>query len=392
MWIEREISASLLERKALGILALVGVRQAGKSALLRRVDPTRRWVSLDDIGLRDLANQDPDLLLRTHPPPLIVDECQLAPPLFPALKRLVDDRRAAGLRDTAVWLTGSHQLLIDSRIKESLAGRATFRTLHPLSISELASAGLQAGALFRGGFPELVWDSAPSPVDYFDAYLRTVVERDVVLAAGITKTTPFTRLVRLLALRVGNLLNLSELARDAAVAVSTASDWVSALERMGLVHLVSPMAPSLSSRLVKTPKVFLCDTGLAARLQGWTTPEQLSASPQVGALFENQVLLEVLKTRDHHGLPWSIHHWRTRDGEEVDLVVESTPGRRVALECKWTRPRSRNLVRPRALTNALGDLPFWVVSELGPTALRNDGTGFVGLDDLGRTLREALDG
>ncbi|HRE88325.1 MAG TPA: ATP-binding protein [Myxococcota bacterium] len=392
MWIEREISASLLSRKALGILALVGVRQAGKSALLRRADPNRRWVSLDDIGLRDLANQDPDLLLRTHPPPLIVDECQLAPPLFPALKRLVDDRRAAGLRDTAVWLTGSHQLLIDSRIKESLAGRTTFRTLHPLSISELASAGLQAGALFRGGFPELVWDSAPSPVDYFDAYLRTVVERDVVLAAGITKTTPFTRLVRLLALRVGNLLNLSELARDAAVAVSTASDWVSALERMGLVHLVSPMAPSLSSRLVKTPKVFLCDTGLAARLQGWTTPEQLSASPQVGALFENQVLLEVMKARDHHGLPWSIHHWRTRDGEEVDLIVESTPGRRVALECKWTRPRSRHLERPRALAHALGDIPFWVVSELGPTALRTDGTGFVGLDDLSRTLRDALDG
>lgn len=92
------------------------------------------------------------------------------------------------------------------------------------------------------------------------------------------------------------------------------------------------MAPSLSSRLVKTPKVFLCDTGLAARHQGWNNPEQLSASPQAGALFENQVLLEVLKARDHHGLPWSVHHWRTRDGEEVELVVESTPGRRVALE------------------------------------------------------------
>jgi predicted AAA+ superfamily ATPase len=297
----------------------------------------------------------------------------------------------AGLRDTAVWLTGSHQLLIDSRIKESLAGRATFRTLHPLSVSELATAGKQGGALFRGGFPELVWESAPDPVDYFDGYLRTVVERDVVLATGITRTTAFTRLVRLTALRVGNLLNLSELARDAAVAVSTAGDWISALERMGIVHLVAPMAPSLSSRLVKTPKVFLCDTGLAARLQGWTTPEQLSASPQVGALFENQVLLEVLKTRDNHARPWSVHHWRTRDGEEVDLVIESSPGRRVALECKWARPRVRSLGRPSALAGALGPIPFWVVSELGPTAIGADGLGFVGLDDLGARLREALD-
>jgi predicted AAA+ superfamily ATPase len=390
-WIERDILDSLRSRNALGILALVGVRQAGKSALLRRVEPARRWVSLDDIGLRELALQDPDLLLRSHPPPLIIDECQLAPPLFPALKRLVDDRRVAGLRDTAVWLTGSHQLLIDSRIKESLAGRATFRTLHPLSVSELATAGKQGGALFRGGFPELVWESAPDPVDYFDGYLRTVVERDVVLATGITRTTAFTRLVRLTALRVGNLLNLSELARDAAVAVSTAGDWISALERMGIVHLVAPMAPSLSSRLVKTPKVFLCDTGLAARLQGWTTPEQLSASPQVGALFENQVLLEVLKTRDNHARPWSVHHWRTRDGEEVDLVIESSPGRRVALECKWARPRVRSLGRPSALAGALGPIPFWVVSELGPTAIGADGLGFVGLDDLGARLREALD-
>ncbi len=390
MWVEREIAESLTSRKALGVLALVGVRQAGKSELLRRVDPARRWISLDDIGMRSLANQDPDLLLTTHPPPLIIDECQLAPPLFPALKRLIDERRRSGRRDTAVWLTGSHQLLIDNRIKESLAGRATFRTLHPLSVSELATVGREGGALFRGGFPELVWDDAPTPVDYHDAYFRTVVERDVVLAAGITKTNAFTRLTRLAGLRVGNLLNLSELARDTAVAVSTASDWISALERMGLIHLVAPMAPSLSSRLVKSPKLFFCDTGLAARMQGWTTPEQLSASPMVGALFENQVLLEVLKARDHHALTWSVCHWRTRDGEEVDLIVESSPGQRVALECKWARPRQRSVQRPRGLSNALGPIPFWVVSELGPTAVSADGTGHVAIAELGQRLREAL--
>ena len=397
MWFDREISP-LLARPTEHVQAVFGVRQSGKTSLLTRsAGPERRFVTLDDAAARDLANTDPRLFLSTFPPPLIIDECQLAPPLFPAIKVQVDQWRREGVPvgDARIWLTGTHQILVDRGIAESLAGRVGYVTLHPLSMAELcASEGLprrvDAASLLRGYFPRLCVPEAPPFVRWLDDYLRTVLERDVALLFGIKKTTAFLRAARLLAGHVGQLLNLSEIARAVGVQVSTISDWAGALTRMGVFHLVEPWSTNTVSRLVKSPKVYACDPGVAARLQGWSDAAPLAVSPAVGPLFENLVFLEILKARDHHGRAWRVSTFRTRDGEEVDFIVEDGAGSVVAVEAKMTRPSLAGLKRPRALDRSLPDATWAVVSGGDDPRLERDGAVLLGVAELGAFLRERL--
>jgi predicted AAA+ superfamily ATPase len=394
MWYERQIEQSWPAEATLPVRSLVGVRQCGKSSVLHHLaGEGRTRVTLDDPAACELARSDPMLFLETWRPPVLIDECHLAPGLFPAIKAWVDrDRLSRGGAPVRVrdpfWLTGSHRLVLDAGARESLAGRVTHTTLHPLSVAELATASSYSlpDVLLRGGFPELYLPGAPAPTRYFNDYISTAVERDAALGSGVEKLSAFLRMTRLLAGRVANLLNASELGRDAGVRSSTIEDWITALERTGLLYRVEPFHSNRASRIVKAAKPMFCDVGLAARLQGWSSAEPLMLSPAIGALFENLVFLELIKTRDHLRLDLGVMHLRTRDGDEVDFVVEASDNRFLLIEVKLSRSAADAYRRPPFVHRVLGDVPFWVVTSGDGPVVRRPGLHVVPLPHLADEL------
>ena len=343
MWIPRDLESPWAAGSSLPVRILTGVRQCGKTSLLDHLAP-RGWkvLSLDDFQLRSLANRDPALFFDLNPLPAIIDEIQYAPDLFPEIKRRVDTWRRERREDREgqkplVWASGSNQILIDREVRESLAGRASYYTLHTLAVGEIARAfpGLSLDTVFlKGGWPELYLDESLSPAAYLNDYVRSFIEKDIVLSAGIQKVQTFARVLALLAARTGTLLNASSIAQESGVQASTILDWVGILERTHLVHRLQPWHSNLSKRVLKTPKLYFLDIGLAARLQGWSEQAPLLRSPQAGPLFETLVLSEIMKTRDHFLKDWQVFYWRTREKEEVDFIVRNSAGKTIALEAK----------------------------------------------------------
>lgn len=341
MWIERDISTFLQENNDL-LQVLRGPRQCGKTSLLLRLDPEFKELSLDDPALRELAQKDPELFLSqfdTHQK-IFIDEAQYAPSLFPSLKRRVDlykrnfpDRA----HQTLIRLTGSNQILMDKNIKESLAGRASFFDLNTLSVSEILETFPNTkiqNILYQGGWPEIYSSDKKNPKKFLDDYINSYIEKDIVLTAGIQKSNEFLKFVRLIAGRVGQILDYSSLSKDVGVDSKTIKEWVSVLERMHVITLVQPYSSNLSSRLIKSPKVYFLDTGLACRLQGWQDSQPILTSPQQGFLFENLVLAEIYKLNSNFQLGWQIYHWRSREGEEVDFLIQKSPSDFLFIECK----------------------------------------------------------
>lgn len=338
MWINRDISNNLAQSHDV-IQVIRGPRQCGKSSLILQLDDNFKEISLDDPALRELAQSDPELFLKQFDQQKIfIDEAQYAPQLFPSLKRRADlyKRSHTGKLQTLIRLSGSNQILMDKNVKESLAGRASFFDMNTLSVAEiLASHPVPIQKiLYMGGWPELHARPEIDPKKYLDNYINSYIEKDIVLAAGIQKGQDFLKFTRLLAGRVGQLLDFSSLSRDVGVDSKTIKEWVSVLVRMHIVYLVSPFSSNLSSRLVKSPKVYFIDTGLACRLQGWSSSEPILTSPQQGALFENLVFSEIYKTIINYQLNWDIFHWRSRDGEEVDFLIQKSPQDYLFIEAK----------------------------------------------------------
>jgi predicted AAA+ superfamily ATPase len=344
MWIRRDIHKKI-EHNSDPIQVIRGPRQCGKSSLLLRLDSDFQEVSLDDPSLRELAQSDPELFLKQFSSEkLFIDEAQYAPALFPSLKRRADLLKRTSGRKTLFRLTGSNQILMDRGVKESLAGRASFFDMNTLSVAEILAARPTAiqEILYTGGWPELHAKPGRDPRKFLDDYINSYVEKDVVLAAGIQKSREFLKVVRLLAGRVGQLLDFAGLSGDAGVDAKTVKDWVSVLERMHLIALVPPFSSNLSSRLIKSPKVYFIDTGLACRLQGWTSAQPIMTSPQQGALFENLVFSELFKLNLNYQLGWQIHHWRSRDGEEVDFLIEKDPKTFLFIEAKVSAAQAKD--------------------------------------------------
>ncbi len=346
MWIKRDIHDSLQQNTDL-IQVIRGPRQCGKSSLILHLDPEFKELSLDDPSLRALAQDDPELFLRQFDSQkLFIDEAQYAPALFPSLKRRADlykrDRSRKPM--TILRLTGSNQILMDKNVKESLAGRASFFDMNTLSVSEILGARKSSiqEILYKGGWPELHADEARDPRKYLDDYINSYVEKDIVLAAGIQKSREFLKFVKLLAGRVGGILDFSSLGTDAGVDGKTAKEWVSVLERMHIIALVMPFSSNLSTRLIKSPKVYFIDTGLACRLQGWTSAEPIVTSPQQGPLFENLVFSEIFKLNLNYQLGWEIYHWRSREGEEIDFLIQQDPQRFLFVEAKVSPTKVKN--------------------------------------------------
>jgi predicted AAA+ superfamily ATPase len=347
MWIQRNIS-KIIQNNTDTIQIIRGPRQCGKSSLILHLDPDFKELSLDDPALRELAQNDPELFLRQFDTQkLFIDEAQYAPALFPSLKRKADlyKRNSQNSPQTILRLTGSNQILMDRNIKESLAGRASFFDMNTLSVAEILRAKKSSiqDILFKGGWPELHANDNRDPKKFLDDYINSYVEKDIVLAAGIQKSREFLKFVRLLAGRVGGILDLSSLGRDAGVDSKTIKEWISILERMHIISLVMPFSSNLSSRLIKSPKVYFIDTGLACRLQGWTSAEPILTSPQQGSLFENLVFSEIFKLNNNYQLGWQIYHWRSREGEEIDFLIQKNPNQFIFIEAKVSSIKVRDV-------------------------------------------------
>ncbi len=337
MWIERNIS-NYLKSSTDAIQVLRGPRQCGKSSLFLRLRPGFREISFDDLGLRQLAIQDPTMFLEQFgEQSLIIDEAQYVPEIFSALKRKVDLRKRAQSGFTPqICLTGSNQILMDQQVKESLAGRASFFDVNTLSVAEILAAREMSiqQIIFHGGWPELIANPGKDSHQFLNDYISSYVEKDIVLSAGIVRQREFLTFLKLIAGRVGNILDYTSIGRDLGIDSVTVKSWLSILEKMQLIALVPPYSSNLSSRLIKSPKVYFMDTGLACRLQGWTSPEPILTSPQQGALFENLVFAELQKMNTNFQLKWDIFHWRSKDGEEIDFVIQKNPRETFFVESK----------------------------------------------------------
>lgn len=319
----RQLTPSLQRLAAhFPVVAVTGPRQSGKTTLVRALFANKPYVSLEDPVEREFAEEDPRGFLARYPDGAIFDEAQRWPDLFSHLQGLVDTDRRPG----RFILTGSQQFGLLADITQSLAGRVGITQLLPLSLSELPTStrediGLDA-FLRTGGYPLLHAQDIP-PADWLASYVATYIERDVRQVLKVQDLSAFQRFLRLCAGRTGQLLNLSALADDAGISHSTARAWMSILEASYLVYLLPPFHRNFGKRLIKTPKLYFLDTGLAAWLLGIRTDEQLATHPQRGAMFETLIVGEAIKARYNAGHAADIYFWRDNNGLEADLIFEA---------------------------------------------------------------------
>ena len=335
MWIKRDIEERLKQAvRTRPVLALTGARQTGKTSTLRRLFPDYSFVSLDLPSEAEQAEKEPSAFLQRHPAPVIIDEIQYAPALFRHLKAMVDANRS---RNGRFLLTGSQRFTLMKGLSESLAGRVDIAELATLSLAEIQSALPHTGIpsiIVRGGFPELYANQDIDTVAFYSSYLATYLERDVRSLAHVGSLRDFERFLRACALRSANLLNKADLARDIGIAPSTANQWLSTLEASGQVVLLEPWFSNRTKSIVKSPKLYLADTGLLCALLNIHSEDALRQSPSVGAIWETFVFNQLRHRERRAGHTGNLFFWRDRT-REVDFVIESG-GRLELFEAKWT--------------------------------------------------------
>ncbi len=360
------------------VTLVTGPRQVGKTTLLRHAaGEERAYVTLDDPLLATLAREEPSLFLQRFPSPVLIDEIQYAPQLLPYIKMEVDRDRTPG----RFWLTGSQQFHLMRGVSESLAGRVGVLRLLGFSYRELENDAnrdpfwptpdhLQARQtavtgvsptlpelyehIWRGSFPALWGDAAPDRDLFYSSYVQTYLQRDIRDLAQVGDATTFLRFLRACAARTAQLLNLQDLCRDADIAPATGKRWLSILEGSGVVFLLEPFHTNVTSRLVKTPKLYLLDTGLAAWLTAWSSPATLEAGSSCGAFLETWAVTEVIKSWWHHGKSAPVFFYRDKDKKEIDLLIQRD-GALHPVEVKKTAAPDRDSFRH---FQALGRLGF----------------------------------
>lgn len=299
-------------------VALNGPRQSGKTTLVRKAFPDKAYVSLENPDIRSYALNDPRGFLANYPKGAIFDEVQRAPELFSYLQQVLDESNEKGV----FILTGSNNFLLQESISQSLAGRIAYLTLLPLSLAEIG--GLESDInqlIFKGGYPVLHAEKT-DPARWFPNYISTYVERDVRQLKNVLDLTTFERFIRLCAGRTGQLLNMSSLALETGVDQKTVAAWLSVLETSFILFRLQPYSKNYNKRMVKMPKLYFYDTGLAAALLGIDNAAMLEMHPFRGSLFENLVVTEFLKQRLNAGLSNNIYFWRDSTGNEIDLLVD----------------------------------------------------------------------
>lgn len=326
------------------VMLVTGARQVGKTTFLRHIsEDARTYVTLDDPLLLNLAKEDPALFMQRFPPPVLIDEIQYATELLPYIKMEVDKRREPNM----FWLTGSQQFHLMNGVSESLAGRLGIMNLLGFSRMETLDKGSEvspflpvpadlqarmaiAGQLtlktlykliWRGNLPAICLHEDADRDLFYSSYVQTYLQRDVRHLANVGDEMAFLRFLRAAAARTGQLINLSEFARDADIAVNTAKKWLSVLQSSGIVYLLEPFHTNITKRLVKTPKLYFLDTGLCAWLTEWSSPETLEAGAASGAILETWIMSEILKTWWHNGRRAPFYFYRDKDKKEIDLLI-----------------------------------------------------------------------
>lgn len=358
MWISREIEpllSSLAQTKP--VLLLTGSRQVGKTSLLQRVFPDYQYVSLDLPSVAEEAEEAGERFLEKHPPPVIIDEVQYAPKLFRSIKARVDRQRN---QSGQFLLTGSQKLSLMAHLTESLAGRVTVLDLHSLSLREIEG---ETGAsttrdtlvqrLFCGGYPE-VYSRGIAPPRFFADYVATYLERDVRQVLQVRNLRDFDRFLRLAAVRTGQLFALSSFASDLGMSPNTIKNWLSVLEASGIIFLLPPFYQNFGKRIVKTPKLYFLDTGLACFLAGFRSVQEVHSSELLGALYETLVLGQMLRFFANRGEAVPLYFFRDHQGHEVDFVY--AVGEKLALfECKWSETAPSRVKGFEVVTEAVGE-------------------------------------
>lgn len=315
--IERTLTGRLVAlSQKFQVVTLTGPRQSGKTTLVRATFPELPYVSLEEPDIRQIALIDPRGFLANFPNGAVLDEVQRTPELFSYLQRIVDENRTIQF-----ILTGSSNFLLLERISQSLAGRTAILHLLPLSLEELPPGDASyERVIFQGRYPR-IFDRNLAPTDFYPAYLQTYVERDVRLMKNIGDLDAFIRFVQLCAGRIGQLLNYANLANDAGISPNTAKSWLSILESSYIIHRLQPHHRNFNKRLVKSPKLYFHDTGVACSLLGLRDESQVNLHYLKGALFENLVISEFIKRIYHRGDNHQLYFWQDSLGREIDCLL-----------------------------------------------------------------------
>jgi len=344
----RELAPQLMRAsRQFGALILTGPRRAGKTHLLRATFPRAGYQLLESPEILARVREDPRGWLESLALPVILDEIQNAPELFPWVRTFIDGAPTKRGR----WLiTGSQDFALMAGVSESMAGRAGVFHLLPLSLPELGRWNL-----LRGGYPE-IWLRPSGAAQWFSSYLETYLERDVRRLIAVKDIVTFRRFLALLAGRHGQVLNRSDLAAPLGISVPTVSHWLGALEATGQVMLLPPYFENFGKRIVKSPKLYWLDSGLVCHLLGLETQAQLERSPFMGAVFEGFVGAELLKAQVNAGRRRELYYFRDERGLEVDFVEPRPGGHLRLLEVKWTRTAIPRMAEPLVrLLAAIGD-------------------------------------
>lgn len=366
----RDLEAPLLRAaRAFPAVVLTGPRRSGKTSLLRHLFPKAAYYLLEDPDIVARLRADPQGFLDAVKGQVILDEVQNVPEVFAHVRARIDRAPRRGLR----WiLTGSQEAPLMQGVTESMAGRAAVLQLWPFAVTESPKV-----SMLRGGYPEVLSRPAASRL-WFSSFLQTYLERDVRAVTAVRDLATFRRFLALVASRHGQLLNRSDLASPLGVSVPTVSQWLGVLETTGQVLLVPPYFDNMGKRLVKSPKVYIADPGLACHLLGIDTAQELAKSPFRGALFEGLVASEIVKRQVHAGARREIYHFRDEQGLEVDFVVPGRGGRVTLVECKAGRTVTPAMAVPlQRLAAAFakkgkGDVKALLVHERPAGGVRTD--------------------
>lgn len=302
------------------VVTVIGPRQSGKTTLTRYVFPHKPYISLEDLDTRNLAQSDPRSFLEQFPDGAIVDEIQRVPSLLSYIQTIVDAKESKGF----FILTGSHQLELNQAITQSLAGRTALLTLLPLSLDELARADIEFSlneVLLKGGYPRIYKDNL-DPTKAYRNYFQTYVERDLRQIITVKDLSQFERFVRICAGRVGQIVNMQDIGGEIGISSHTVKEWLSILEASFIVFRLQPYFENFGKRIIKSPKLYFTDVGLATYLLGIENEVQLDRDPARGHLFENLVVLELLKWRYNEGLDPNLYYYRDSQKIEVDVIYK----------------------------------------------------------------------
>lgn len=344
-------------------VAVFGPRQCGKTTLVRGLFPDFSYANLEDMNTRALAKNDPDEFFTRFPEPVIIDEIQRVPELLSTVQVRIDRNKKHG----QYILTGSQQIPLKTSVSQSLAGRIAIVRMQPLSMRELKAGGIELDRdtqLVSGCMPFLFAGKGRRPFDYYRNYVQTYLERDVAQVGAVQDLMRFENFLRLLAGRTGQLMNNSALAVEVGVSSTTIGSWLSILESSHLVYILRPWYANRTSQVVKTPKVYFCDTGLVSYLLGIETPEQMRRDPLMGSLFENLVLSEALKARYCSGAEPDLYFFRNSKGLEVDIILRTNRTLRLfevksgkSLDDEFTRNMRKFRERYASYVSSVEDSP-----------------------------------